>query len=406
VHPGDLRQLYTDQLCYCLFAKFQLDTRAEVMGIWSDRRAEMFEKNDASRKKLERLKAKQQTIIETLRTKSDADEKELAVKTATGEGKIAEAELNKKETLKSNDDTLASLKADLSSVERRLKEENELLSVLEHHKHVLQAEWSSQIANLTQTITDLEEDFRAELNGLDRQFRMKTLQFEGDVDSKMAKTKRDASDKALMHQPAVDKIAYSDNGWLRHEIGEQQDELVRARDVVEDLHKENKALLRKVYGAAAGDGGHAAKGGRSGGGADTVAEGMAGMSIGLGSRQTSSSSLRSGGTGSKQGGWMPQSRPTTRQGGSRPSSRPASRQASSARPMSRSGFRAAATLDPEELEAIMTSKSSDDVIGNLRIFPAMAKSGEGARVVGMRKKKAETSSLFPLPQVSARGQTV
>jgi len=32
----------------------------------------MFEKNDASRKKLERLKAKQQTIIETLRTKSDA----------------------------------------------------------------------------------------------------------------------------------------------------------------------------------------------------------------------------------------------------------------------------------------------------------------------------------------------
>ena len=239
------------------FIKFQLDTRAEVMGIWcvgstisagywfcvndhgqhplcpslplplarpntirhhiplspttcphpfppalstllsrvlirTDRRAEMFEKNDASRKKLERLKAKQQSIIQTLRSKSDADEKELASKVADGESRIGAAEISKKESLKSNEDTLASLRSELSDTEQRLKEENELLSVLEHHKHVLQAEWSSQIANLTQTITDLEEDFRAELNGLDRQFRMKTLQFEGDVDAKMVSIVRSA----------------------------------------------------------------------------------------------------------------------------------------------------------------------------------------------------------------------
>ena len=152
----------------------------------------MFEKNDASRKKLERLKAKQQSIIQTLRSKSDADEKELASKVADGESRIGAAEISKKESLKSNEDTLASLRSELSDTEQRLKEENELLSVLEHHKHVLQAEWSSQIANLTQTITDLEEDFRAELNGLDRQFRMKTLQFEGDVDAKMVSIVRSA----------------------------------------------------------------------------------------------------------------------------------------------------------------------------------------------------------------------
>jgi hypothetical protein len=42
-----------------------------------------------------------------------------------------------------------------------------------------------------------------------------------------AKTQRDASETALMLQPAVDKIAYQDNGWLRHEISEQQAELER-----------------------------------------------------------------------------------------------------------------------------------------------------------------------------------
>ena len=209
-----------------------------------------------------------------------------------------------------------------------------------------------------------------------------------------------------MHQPAEDQIAYSDNGWLRHEIAEQQDELVRAREVVAELDVEHKALVRKAYGGAAGSGGAQSSKSPAAG---AVADGLTALS--LAGRESSGNGLRSNG-GSPTKGWQPQSRPTTRQGGSRPSSRQQSARpgtgarGKSGRPMSRSGFRAAATIDPQELEAMLASKSPAEVIGALRVFPAMAKSGEGARISGMRKKRAETSSLFPLPQVTGRGQAV
>jgi hypothetical protein len=355
----------------------------------------MFEKNAATRKKLTASSSRQQQIIETLRKKSEADESQLMQQTADGVKTIAAADQGKRESKKGNDQKNANSKAELAGVEKRLKDENELLSVLEHHKHVLMGEWSSQIENLSQTIKDLEEDFRVELSGLERQFRMSTMRFEGHIDLKMAKTKRDASNAALTHQPAVDKIAYSDNGWLRHEIGEQQVELGRARDVVADLQAEHVQLMESFYGRASPQANRAAT-------ARTAAQHLESMT--LSGSESPDKSMR------RTNSWKAQSRPNTQQGGSRPTTQQGSRpNTSPARPMSRggprikSGFRATLTMARDELEALEQPKTGSQIMGGLRVFPAMAGSGASARIVGMRKsKQEEVSSLFPLPQVPQR----
>lgn len=232
------------------FIKFQLDTRTDVMNIWQDRRSDMFEKNEQSRKRLTTLKEKQLKLIDMLRTKSAAADANYKTKSDDAHKSVETLQLKNKTTEAAQNKEVVDLQAELAARDRDLAEETALLNLLEHHKNELTFQWDKQIAQLKQTVENLNRDYETERTNIERQFSLAMRNFDEHVDDRLTGTKRDASDSALYRQPADDKIAYSDNGWLRHEIDEHQVELERARVVVQGLRNENVRLVQSLLGPA------------------------------------------------------------------------------------------------------------------------------------------------------------
>jgi len=384
------------------FIKFQLDTRTDVMNIWQDRRSDMFEKNEQSRKRLTTLKEKQLKLIDMLRTKSAAADANYKTKSDDAHKSVETLQLKNKTTEAAQNKEVVDLQAELAARDRDLAEETALLNLLEHHKNELTFQWDKQIAQLKQTVENLNRDYETERTNIERQFSLAMRNFDEHVDDRLTGTKRDASDSALYRQPADDKIAYSDNGWLRHEIDEHQVELERARVVVQGLRNENVRLVQSLLGPAHDQ---------------TAARRLRSAPVASTSPRRRVSATPLVGTLSpidRAASASPSSRPSSTRRRS-PMSRPSSRERVSSGKLRikshkksvtlKSGWGGATEIREEDVRGLQATPEA--MMQSLRIFPTMAASNSLPKLRGAVSKRGRSTSTLPkLPQATSPSLTI
>ena len=277
------------------------------------------------------------------------------------------------------------------------------MNLLEHHKNELGFQWDKKITQLKATVETLEADFVTEHAAIERQFSMNLTHFDDYTDTRMLETKQDASSDALYRQPADDKIAYSDNGWLRHEIDEHQAELKRGRLVVKGLRDENTRLIQTLLGPAFDQ---------------NMARRLRSAPVSMRRNRTKTSPPSTPTAHETASLMLTQSlaRPPSRQrpasrAGTPPSrpgtsnSRPASRQRSAKLKIAShkksviiaSGHRACEDVGIEDLERLV--EDPQEMLRSLRIFPHMASTNQLPVIKGMHMKRGRsTSSLPKLPR--------
>jgi len=378
------------------FIKFQLDTRTDVMNIWQDRRTDMFEKNEQSRKRLTVLKEKQLKLIDMLRTKTTAADANYATKSSDAHQSVELLKIKNKSTEEAQNKEVVDLQAELAARDRDLAEETALLNLLEHHKNELTFQWDKQIAQLKQTVENLHRDYEQERTNIERQFSLAMRNFDEHVDDRLSGTKRDASDSALYRQPADDKIAYSDNGWLRHEIDEHQVELERAKVVVQGLRNENVRLVQTLLGPAYDQ--NAARRLRSAPMATSPRRRVsASPAVGpLSPIDPRAPSASPSGRPSSTRRRSPMSRPTSRERVASGKLRIKSHKGSVTL---KSGHRAAQEIREEDLQDLR--ETPEVMMQSLRIFPTMAASNSLPKLRGAASKRGRSTSVLPkLPQAT------
>lgn len=206
----------------------------------------------------------------------------------------------------------------------------------------------------------LNDYFDVNKSTLQRQFKTLRLHFEENLELKLGSTKQSASNTALSIQPVLDRIAYQDHSWLRHEITEQAAESERLQVACDQLQAENERLQAAVFGEDAVGGG--------------VPESSPEAGVNMWESASFRRSLSASGLEGTRRGRSVASAPG--RAGIRPQTREATR------------------LNPPPKSA-MPALGRD--MGKLKIFGNVARSGDGLRVVGETKARKTPRRTRSMP---------
>lgn len=230
------------------FIKHQLEARAATIKDLREQRDELLEENADLQAGKARMLRKNDGAMDTIRDLQLAAERNLQAKSDELAEQMEEALKASQKAELENSAEIAELREKLLEVETDLAERAAHQELLEHHKHVLGSQWDSKINDLQEAVKILEDYFDENKSTLQRQFKTLKLHFEDNLELKLGSTKQSASNTALSIQPVLDRIAYQDNSWLRHEIQEQTAESERLQVACDQLQVENERLQAEVFG--------------------------------------------------------------------------------------------------------------------------------------------------------------
>eukprot|EP00040_Diaphanoeca_grandis_P024752 m.136443 g.136443 ORF g.136443 m.136443 type:complete len:437 (-) comp29852_c0_seq2:250-1560(-) len=230
------------------FIQHQLEARAEnVQEIHEQRDSYLDETEDVIQQQ-EDLELASARALGRIREQDTGSERRISTKEEENKISLDGARNEKADSVVKDAAEIDALKRKLVELDKNLSHKIDEQELLKHHQHVLGDQWDAKINELKESLAEIETTFIDNQSSLEKQFKTLKIHFGESLELKLLSTKEAATNAALRVQPVVDKIAYKDNGWLRHELQEQQRESDRVRDSLQHLALENQKLMRELFG--------------------------------------------------------------------------------------------------------------------------------------------------------------